>query len=172
MAKPCFCHRLLAHEVEDMIGSSGQKVAYCLDRFGLLGVNDVSRAESFGRLQPLRLDVDRDDPRRPGYARAAHRIESHASRAEDHDAVAGGNAGGIQDSTGARNDAAAEQRRLGEGHLPGYHGELVFMDKRSFSKATQPETLEQANSFVAHARGIRRPAERRLGTSALEGAAR
>jgi hypothetical protein len=101
-----------------------------------------------------------------------HRIESHASGAEDHDCVAGGNARGIQDSAGTRNNAAAEQRRLGERLFLGYTGKLVLMNKRPFCKAPQPETLKQANTFAAQPWGIGRPAEGRLGTSALEGAAR
>src|SRR6266851_8335007 len=55
---PLLGHGFLAHEVEDMIGASRQKVAHGLDRCGLRGVNDVSRAESSGCLEPVRLDVD------------------------------------------------------------------------------------------------------------------
>jgi len=122
--------------------------------------------------KPLRLYVDDDNLRRAGNTRAADRIEPNASCAEDHDAVASGNTRSIQNSPGARHDAATEQRRLGEGHLFGYNGELVLVDKRSFSKAAQPETLKQASPVATHARGIRRPAQRRLGTSALKRAAR
>src|ERR1700759_41101 len=94
------------------------------------------------------------------------------SSAENHGAVAGGNTRSIQNSAGARDDAAAQQRCLGEGHLLGHNGELVLMDQCPFGKATQAKTLKQANPITTHTRGIRWAAERRLGTSALKGATR
>jgi hypothetical protein len=165
-------HLLQSHEVEDVVGSSRQQIAYCLDGLRLLGVDYVSRPESFGCLEPFRMDVDHDDPQRAGDARATHGIEPNASGAEDYYAVAGGNTCGIQDSAGARYNAAAEQCRLSEWELLRHDRELIFMDQRPFGKAAQSETLKQANPLAAQARGIRGPAERRLGTSALEGAAR
>ena len=124
-----------------------------------------------GRLQPLRLNVDHHNPRRAGDARAADGIEPDAAGAEDHDRVPGAHVRGVQDGARAGDDAAAEQRRLGEGHLLRHKRELIFMDERAFGKAAQPETLEQANTAAAQSRGIAGPPQRRLRMMALEGAA-
>ncbi len=60
---------------------------------------------------------------------------------------------------------------MGEGNLLRNGSELVFMDQCLFGKATQPETLEQADPVAAQARGIAWSAQCRLRMLALEGAA-
>lgn len=72
-------YRLQPHEVEDMIGSSSQKIADGLNRLGFCGINDIGGTESSCRLQSPRLNVDHDYPRRAGDVRAADQIEPDAS---------------------------------------------------------------------------------------------
>ncbi len=142
--EPLLGDRFLPHEVEDVIRSSWQKVADGLDGFRLGGIDDVGGAKSSGLVESLRLDVDDDDPRSACDARPTNGIESNSSSAEDHDCVAGADVRRVQDRAGARYNAAAEERSLGERKLLGYEGKLVFVDERLFGEAAQPEALEQA----------------------------
>src|SRR5258706_16239376 len=97
----------------------------------------------------LRLNVDDHDPRCAGDARTANGIEPDAAGAEDHDRVARAHVGGVQDGARTGDNAAAEQRRLGERHILRQEGELIFMDKRAFGKAAEPQALKQANAMAA-----------------------
>ena len=119
----------------------------------------------------FRLNVDDHDPRRAGDARAANGIEPDASGTEDHDRVAGAHVSGVQDGARTGDNAAAQQRRLGEGHLLRQKRELVFVDKRAFGEAAEPQALEQANAMAAQTRRIGRPPQRRFRVLALKGAA-
>jgi hypothetical protein len=56
---------------------------------------------------------------------------------------------GVQDGASTGDNAAAEQRRLGERHILRQKGELIFMDKRAFGKAAEPQALKQANAMAA-----------------------
>jgi len=141
--------RFLPHEVENMVGSSRQKITGDFNRFRLAGVDYVGGAESSGLIKSLRLDVDDDDPRCSSNTRSTNGVEPNSSGAEDHDRVAGGNVGRVQDRSGAGYDSASEQRSLGERKLLGYEGQLVLVDERPFSEAAQPEALEQANPIAA-----------------------
>jgi hypothetical protein len=147
--EPLLSHQFLPHKVEDMIGSVRQKITDGVDGIRLKGVDNIGGSEASGLVESLLLDVDDDDPRSAGDARATHCIEANASGAEDHDSVAGANVSRVQDGTGTGHNAAAEQRSLGERKLLGYDGELVLVDERLFSEAAQPEALEQANPIAA-----------------------
>src|SRR4029077_21264851 len=149
----------------------GEETTDGFDRLGFCGINDVGRAESLGRLQPLWLNVDDHNPRCAGDARTANGIEPDAAGTEDHDRVASAHVSGVQDGARAGDNAEAEQRRLRERHIPRQKGELTFMDKRAFGKAAEPHALEQANAMAAQAWLIRRPPQRRVRMLALKGAA-
>src|SRR5689334_10210016 len=124
-----------------MVGSSGKEI-------------------TDGLVESLRLDVDNNDPRSSCDARPTNGIEPNTSSTEDHDCVPGTNIRGVQDRAGARYNAAAEQRSLGERKLLGHDGELVFVDERAFGEAAQPKALKQADAVATQARGIGGPAQR------------
>ena len=117
--KPLLRHRFQTDEVENVVGASGEERADGFDRFGFGGVNDIGCAEPLPRLQPLWLNVDDDNPRRAGDARTTDGVKPNATGAEDHDRVAGAHIGNVQDRARAGDNAAAEQRRLGERHILG-----------------------------------------------------
>jgi hypothetical protein len=119
-------------------------------------------------LKPLRLDVDDDNLRGAGDARANDGVEPYTAGAEDDDCVAGAHVGGVQDGTSARDDPAAKQRRLGEREFPRYDSELILVDEGLFREAAQPEALEHRDRIAAQARGIGPPTQCRLGMSALK----
>ena len=152
MARPCSATDFNPTKSKDVVGSFRQKIADGLHRRRLCGVDDVGGTEAPGLIESLLLDIDDDDPRRAREARAANRIESHAASAEDHDRLAGADVGGVQDGTGARHNAAAEQRCLGERKLLGHDGELVLVNEGLFGEAAQPEALEQAGPISGQAR--------------------
>ena len=102
-----------------------------------------------GRFERFRLNVDDHNPRRAGEARAADGIEPDAAGAEDHDRFARAARRGVQDGARTRDNAAAEQRRLGERHLLRQKRELIFVDERAFGKAAEPQALKQANAIAA-----------------------
>ena len=77
---------------------------------------------------------------------------------KDGDRFAGAYIRGVQDRTGARYTAAAEESSLGERKSLGYDGELVFVDQRAFGEAAQPKALENSGAVTAQARGIGRSA--------------
>ncbi len=104
-------------------------------------------------------------------ARAVDGVEPDASGSEDHDSVAGADVSGVQDGAGASHNAAAEQRSLGERKLRGYDRELVLVDERLFGETSEPEALKQTSPVSGQARGIGRPAQRRLWVFALVGPA-
>src|SRR6185295_6585598 len=154
-----------------VIGTPWQKVAHGFDRFAPRGVDDIGCPESSGRVESLLLDVDHNDPRGTGYARAADCVEPDPSSAKDYDRVTGPHVGGVQDGASARYDAAPEQCSLREGDLLRHDSELVFVDECLFGKATQPETLEQAKPVATQARRLVCSAQCRLWVLALERAA-
>src|SRR5579862_6387529 len=90
-------YRLQPYEVEDVIGSSWQKIPHRFNRLRFCGIDDVGGTESSCRVQPLRLDVDGDYPRGASDARAADCIKPDASGPDDHNRIAGAHIGGVQD---------------------------------------------------------------------------
>ena len=94
-----------------------------------------------GRFEPLGLDVDDHNPRRASEASAADSIKPQASGAEDHDSIARGYAGSVQDGTGPRNDTAAQQRCRSKRHFLRYRCELILVDERPFGEASQTQAL-------------------------------
>jgi hypothetical protein len=109
MASPCSATASNPHEVKDVVGAPRQKTADGLDRLGLRGINDIGRAELFGRFQLLRLDVDSHDPGFAGNESTTYGIKPDASGAENDNRVAGAHLRGVQDGDGARDNAAAER---------------------------------------------------------------
>jgi hypothetical protein len=77
------------------------------------------------------------NPRCAGDARTANGIEPDAARAEDHDRVARAHVSGIQDGARTSDNAAAEQRRLGEWHILRQKGELIFVNERALGEAAE-----------------------------------
>jgi hypothetical protein len=142
-------HRFQAYEVENVVSASGEESADGFDRFGFGGVNDIGCAEPLRSLQPIWLNVDDHNPRRAGYARTADGVEPNTTGTEDNDGVASAHVSSVQDGARAGDNAAAEQRRLGERHILRQKGELIFMDERAFGKAAEPQALEQANAMAA-----------------------
>ncbi len=100
-----------------MIGAARQESPNRLYRIGLGGIDYVGCAELHGCLQPPWLEVNNHDPRRAGDTFAADRIKSHAPGTENDERVAGVHVSGVQDGAGAGNNAAAQQRSLGERHV-------------------------------------------------------
>jgi hypothetical protein len=165
-------HGFQANKVEDVVRAVGQEVADNMDRIALCRVDRVGGAELFGRLQPFRLNVDGHNTRRTSDARAAHRVKPNAACAKDDNRVACANSRGVQDGACSCDDAAAEQRRLGEGYVFRYRGKLVFVDKSALGESAEPHALGYANAMTAQARRLSRPPQGCLSMRALEGAAR
>ena len=132
-----------------MVRAPGEETTDGFDRLGFCGINDVGRAEPLGRLKPLWLNVDDHNPRCAGDARTANGIEPDAAGAEDHDRVPRAHVSGVQDGARTGDNAAAEQRRLGERHILRQKRELIFMDKHAFGKAAEPQALKQTNAMAA-----------------------
>jgi hypothetical protein len=61
------------------------------------------------------------------------------------------------------------QCRLRKRHIFRPKGELIFMDKRAFGKAAEPEVLRQGNAMAVQSRRGRRPSPRRFSALALKG---
>jgi len=141
-----------------VISSYREEIADGLYRVRFRGVYDLSRTESSGLVEALRLDVNNNDPRRSSDARAADSVEPNPSCAEDDDRVPSAYLRGVQDRTSARYTAAAEESSLGERKFLGYDGELVFVDQRAFGEAAQPKALEKGGAVTAQAWGIARSA--------------
>src|SRR5690348_17443568 len=118
-----------------MVRPARQKVTHGFDRLGFRRVDDVSSAKSPGLVESLCLDVDDHDPCGSRDARPTDRIKPNSSSAEDYDRIAGADVRGVQDRTGARHNATAEQRSLGERKFFRHEGKLVLVDKRLFGKA-------------------------------------
>src|ERR1700712_1431430 len=68
-------------------------------------------------------------------------MQTHASRADDDDALAGLNVGRVQDRAGTREAAATEKSRLGEGHVFRYLRQLIRVNKGLLGERTQSEAL-------------------------------
>ena len=125
-----------------------KELADGLDRLGRRGVDDIGRAESFGLIQSLRLDIDNNDPRRTSEAGPADGIESDPSCAEDDDSVPSAYVRGVQD------EPRPLQRRS-RGEQPG-GTEIPWVRRRVGSRGSapvgrsrQPEALEKANIITA-----------------------
>jgi hypothetical protein len=142
-------HHFQPYKVKNMICPVRQKIADGLDGIYLRGVYDVRGAESPGRVEPLRLDVDDNDPGSAGDERPTNGVKPNSSGAEDRHSIAGANVCRVQDGTSSGYNSTAEQRGLGEGKLTGHDGQLVLVDESPFGESAKPETLEQANPIAA-----------------------
>jgi hypothetical protein len=143
--EPLLGHRLQSHKVKDVIGTSGRRSRTAST--GLLFVESMTSVAPNRRAASSRfcLDVDDNDPRSAGYARATNGIEPDPPAPKITTVSPALTFAVFKTEPAPVTTPQPSKRSLGEGNLLWNDSELVLVDERPFGKTAQPETLEQAN---------------------------
>ncbi len=112
--------------------------------FSVLALTPWVAPNRAGRFELGVGDVDRDDRRGAGDARALHAVEADAAAADDDHACAGVDFRGVDDGAEAGEHAAGDQRRGLEGQVAGDFCDLALVDDGMFG--------ERAGAHAVHER--------------------
>ena len=157
------CARPLAAPTAEKANSTPPLVSSrtCRDRIARARVDGLGCAELPRDRELLRRDVDRDDPLRPGKARALHDRETDAAAADHGDGRACAHRCRPERRTDARREPAREQARLLDRQLDGHLHRTRLVHDRPVGEGAAAEHRREHGAVHGASQAALRPQLRR-----------